>query len=188
MPRRCSRGSAPTTAARSSSSREHSERLRKSAELLGFELPWSVEEIDAACNEVLKANGFTDAYMRPVAWRGSEQMGVAPKGTKPHLAIAAGNGANISTRRSRQGHPPRHRAVAAARALHRADRIQGGRPVHDLHAVEAACRGRGYDDALMFDWRGQVAEATGANAFFVATARCTRRRPTASSTASPAGR
>ncbi len=60
---------------------EHSARLRKSAELLGFELPWSVEQIDAACNEVVKANGFTDAYVRPVAWRGSEQMGVSPKGT-----------------------------------------------------------------------------------------------------------
>ena len=68
---------------------EHSERLRKSASLLGFELPWTVEEIDAACNEVLKANGLTDAYMRPVAWRGSESMGVAPGKTKPHLAIAA---------------------------------------------------------------------------------------------------
>src|SRR5690348_13436701 len=70
--------------------REHSERLRRSASLLGFELPWTVEEIDAACYEVLKANNFTDAYMRPVAWRGSESMGVAPGNTKPHLAIAAG--------------------------------------------------------------------------------------------------
>ena len=68
---------------------QHSERLRRSAEILGFEIPWTVEEIDAACNEVVKANGFTDAYVRPVAWRGSEQMGVSPKGTKPHLAIAA---------------------------------------------------------------------------------------------------
>ena len=68
---------------------EHSERLRKSAALLGFELPWSVDEITAACIEVLKANNFTDAYMRPVAWRGSESMGVAPGKTRPHLAIAA---------------------------------------------------------------------------------------------------
>jgi branched-chain amino acid aminotransferase len=69
--------------------REHSERLRKSASLLGFELPWTVEQIDAACNAVLKANGLTDAYMRPVAWRGAESMGVAPGNTRPHLAIAA---------------------------------------------------------------------------------------------------
>ena len=67
---------------------DHSARLRKSAALIGFELPWSVAEIDAACEEVLAASGLSDAYMRPVAWRGSEQMGVAPKGTRPHLAIA----------------------------------------------------------------------------------------------------
>src|SRR5919107_4172014 len=54
--------------------REHSERLHESARILGFQIPWSPEEIDAACNEVLKANGLTDAYMRPVAWLGSEQM------------------------------------------------------------------------------------------------------------------
>ncbi len=68
---------------------EHSARLRRSASLLGFELPWTVEEIDAACYEVLKANNFVDAYLRPLAWRGSESMGVAPGNTKPHLAIAA---------------------------------------------------------------------------------------------------
>ena len=69
--------------------REHSERLRNSARLLGFDIPWSVEEIDAASKEVLKANGLADAYVRPIAWRGSERMGVSPTGTKPHLAIAA---------------------------------------------------------------------------------------------------
>lgn len=71
--------------------RDHSERLRRSAELLGFEIPWSAEQIDAACEEVLQANGLTDAYVRPVSWRGSESMGVSPKGTEPHLAIAAWN-------------------------------------------------------------------------------------------------
>ena len=68
---------------------EHSERLRKSAALLGFELPWTTAEIDAACKEVLAASGLADAYMRPVAWLGSEKMGVSPTGTRPHLAIAA---------------------------------------------------------------------------------------------------
>jgi len=68
---------------------EHSERLRRSASLLGFELPWSVGEINAACKEVLNANGLTHAYMRPLAWRGSESMGVAPGRTQPHLAISA---------------------------------------------------------------------------------------------------
>jgi branched-subunit amino acid aminotransferase/4-amino-4-deoxychorismate lyase len=79
---------------------EHSARLRKSAELLGFELPWTVEEIDEACNEVVKANGLTDAYVRPVAWLGSEKMGVSPKGTKPHMAIAAWDWGNIMRRTS----------------------------------------------------------------------------------------
>ena len=68
---------------------EHSRRLHKSAQILGFEIPWSVEQVDAACKEVLKANKLVDAYLRPVAWRGSEQMGVTARGTKPHLAIAA---------------------------------------------------------------------------------------------------
>src|SRR3990170_5136840 len=52
---------------------EHSERLKRSAQLLDFEIPWSVEQIDAACRQVLEANCMTDAYMRPLAWRGSEQ-------------------------------------------------------------------------------------------------------------------
>ena len=67
---------------------EHSTRLRKSARLLDFEIPFSVEDIDAACREVLAANGLEDAYMRPLAWRGSEQMGVSAQRAKIHLAIA----------------------------------------------------------------------------------------------------
>ena len=69
--------------------REHSERLHTSARLLGMDIPYSVEELDAACKEVLKANNLVDAYMRPVAWRGSEQMGVTARGTQCHVAIAA---------------------------------------------------------------------------------------------------
>jgi len=68
---------------------QHSERLKKSGEVLGFEIPYSVAEIDEACREVLRANNLQDAYMRPVAWRGSEQMGVSAQQTKIHLAIAA---------------------------------------------------------------------------------------------------
>src|SRR4028118_871781 len=70
---------------------DHSARLKRSAELIGFEIPYSVAEIDTACEQVLEANNLVDAYMRPVAWRGSESMGVNPVGTKPHLAIAAWN-------------------------------------------------------------------------------------------------
>ena len=147
---------------------DHSARLRKSAELIGFELPWSVAEIDAACEQVLAASGLTDGYMRPVAWRGSEQMGVAPKGTKPHLAIACWYWGKYFDE------------AKAAKGI-RLDIAEWRRPAPYTAPVHSKAAGlymiatmskqhadaRGYDDALMFDWRGQVAEATGANAFFV---------------------
>ena len=147
---------------------DHSARLRKSAALIGFELPWSVAEIDAACEEVLAASGLSDAYMRPVAWRGSEQMGVAPKGTRPHLAIAC-------------WHWGKYFDEAKAAKGIRLDIAEWRRPAPYTAPVHSKAAGlymiasmskqhadaRGFDDALMFDWRGQVAEATGANAFFV---------------------
>ena len=147
---------------------DHSVRLRNSAQLLGFELPWTVEEIDAACNEVVKANGFTDAYVRPVAWRGSEQMGVSPKGTKPHLAIAAWEwgkyfAPEIAAKGLRLDIAPWRRPAPYTAPVHsKAAGLYMIATLSKKHADE-----RGYDDALMFDWRGQVAEATGANAFFV---------------------
>ncbi|QDP20627.1 branched-chain amino acid aminotransferase [Sphingomonas xanthus] len=147
---------------------DHSARLRKSAELLGFELPWTVDEIDAACNEVLKANGLTDAYMRPVAWRGSEQMGVSPKGTKPHLAIAAWEWGKyfkpeIAAKGLRLDIAPWRRPAPYTAPVHsKAAGLYMIATLSKKHADD-----RGYDDALMFDWRGQVAEATGANTFFI---------------------
>jgi len=147
---------------------EHSARLRRSAELLGFELPWSVEEINAACYETMAANNMKDCYVRPVAWRGSEQMGVAAQRTKPHLAIAVWYwGAYFGDEQVRNGI--------------RLDVAEWRRPAPYTAPVHSKAAGlymiatlskhrasdRGFDDALMFDWRGQVAEATGANAFFV---------------------
>ena len=148
---------------------EHSERLRHSAQLIGFDIPYTVAQIDAACNAVLEANDLTDAYLRPVAWRGSESMGVNPQGTRPHLAIAAWNWGKY--------YPPEK----AARGI-RLDIAPWRRPapytapVHakasGLYMIasmsKAHADGRGYDDALMMDWRGQIAEATGANVFFIA--------------------
>jgi branched-chain amino acid aminotransferase len=148
--------------------REHSERLRNSASLLGFELPWTVEEIDAACNEVVKANGFTDAYLRPVAWRGSESMGVGPGITKPHLAIAAWEwGKYYDPRISADGirldiAPWRRPAPYTAPTASKASGLYMICTLSKQHAEQG-----GYNDALMFDWRGRVAEATGANVFFV---------------------
>lgn len=147
---------------------EHSTRLRKSASILGFDLPWSVEEIDAACKETLKANGLEDAYMRPIAWRGSEQMGVSAQLTKPHMAIAVWPwGAYFGEEAIRKGlrldispwrRPAPYTAPTNAKA--------SGLYMIATMAKHAA-EDKGYNDALMFDWRGQIAESTGANAFFV---------------------
>ncbi len=147
---------------------EHSERLRNSASLLGFELPWSVEQIDAACIEVLAANKMSDAYMRPVAWRGSEQMGVSPKGTKPHLAIACWYwGKYFDEAKAAKGirldMAPWRRPAPYTAPVH--SKAAGLYMIATMSKAHADARG--FDDALMLDWRGQVAEATGANVFFV---------------------
>lgn len=147
---------------------DHSRRLRQSAELLGYEIPWTVDQIDAACNQVVEANGLTDAYVRPIAWRGSELMGVTAGKAPPHLAIAAWDwGKYFDEEKAAKGlrldiAPYRRPAPYTA-------------PVHSkasgLYMICTYSRQiaeqRGFDDALMMDWRGQVAESTGANVFFV---------------------
>lgn len=149
--------------------REHTERLHKSARLLGFEIPWSVEEIETACYEVVKANGWTDAYVRPVAWRGSESMGVAPGNTKPHLAIAAWQwGKYFDPAIAKNGirleiAPWRRPAPYTAPTESKAAGLYMICTLSKQHAES-----HGYNDAMMLDWRGRVAEATGANIFFVA--------------------
>ncbi len=147
---------------------EHSARLRRSAELLGFEIPWSLEQIDDACREVLHANGLEDAYMRPVAWRGSEQMGVSAQRTRIHLAIAAWEwgayfgddaaqrGVRLDISRWRRPAPYTAPTASKAAGLYMICTIS-------KHAAERA----GYADALMLDYRGYVAETTGANVFLV---------------------
>ena len=149
--------------------REHTERLHRSARLLGFEIPWTADEIDTACYEVLKANGWADAYIRPLAWRGSESMGVAPGKTKPHLAIAAWEwGKYYGDELAKQGirmdiAPWRRPAPYTAPSESKAAGLYMICTLSKQHAEQ-----RGYEDALMLDWRGRVAEATGANVFFVA--------------------
>lgn len=146
---------------------DHSQRLIDSAKILGFELPWTRDQIDAACMEVVKANGLANGYVRPIAWRGSEQMGVSAQKTRPHMAVAAWDwGAYFG--------------AASEKGL-RLDIAEWRRPAPFTAPVQAKAAGlymictmskhkaeaRGFNDALMFDWRGQVAEGTGANAFFV---------------------
>jgi branched-chain amino acid aminotransferase len=147
---------------------DHSTRLHRSANILGFQIPWSVAELDAACREVLEANNLVDAYMRPVAWRGSEQMGVTAANAPPHVAIAAWEwGKYFDPEKAAKGlrlDIANYRRPAPYTA-----------PVHSKAAglymictlARQQAEARGYDDALMYDWRGQVAEATGANVFFV---------------------
>jgi branched-chain amino acid aminotransferase len=147
--------------------RQHSERLINSARILGFELPWTAEQIDAACNETLKANGLTDAYVRPVAWRGSEQMGVSAQKTKPHLAVAVWEWGKyfdpaVAAKGLRLDIAPWRRPAPHTAPVH--SKAAGLYMIATMSKHHA--EGRGFNDALMFDWRGQVAEATGANAFF----------------------
>lgn len=146
----------------------HNQRLLDSARVMGFEIPYGVDELTAATNEVLKANDISDGYVRPVAWRGSEQMGVAAQQTRIHVAIAAWpwpsyfspeaklKGIRLQISDWRRPDPRTAPTKAKAAGLYMICTLS-------KHKAEA----EGYDDALMYDWRGQVAEATGANIFFL---------------------
>ncbi|MBC8339254.1 MAG: branched-chain amino acid aminotransferase [Rhodospirillales bacterium] len=147
---------------------EHSERLAFSAKALGFELPYSVAEIDAACIETCKANNIVDGYVRPIAWRGSEMMGVSAQASRINVAIAAWDwpsyfspearmkGIRLKTSKWRRPSPETEPVHAKAAGLYMICTLSK----HDAEQ-------QGYDDCLMLDWRGQVAEATGANIFMV---------------------
>jgi branched-chain amino acid aminotransferase len=149
-------------------STEHSERLRNSAEILDFEIPYSVAEIDAAKRLVLEKNGQSDAYVRPVAWRGSEMMGVSAQHNRIHLAIATWEwpsyfdpaekmkGIRLDMAEYRRPDPLTAPSAAKAAGLYMICTIS-------KHRAER----KGYADALMLDWQGRVAECTGANVFFI---------------------
>lgn len=147
--------------------RAHTERLLSSGRLLGFEIPWSAEAIDDACREVLSRNGLSDGYLRPIAWRGSERLAVAARDTRIHLAIAAWAWPNLfgedRLRGIRLGMA--HWRRPAPDTAPTASKASGLYMIGTLakHAAEE----EGFDDALMLDFRGDVAEATGANIFFV---------------------
>ena len=147
---------------------EHTERLKESARILDFEIPYSVEEIDQACRDTLAKQGFKDAYVRPVAWRGSEMMAVSAQHSKIHLAIAVWEwpsyfdpeqrlkGLKLDVSEWRRPDPRTIPCKAKAAGLYMICTLS-------KHAAER----KGFADALMLDWRGQVAECTGANIFFV---------------------
>ena len=148
--------------------REHSERLHRSANILDFEIPYSVEELDRACKETAERMGLQDCYVRPIAWRGPEAMGVSAQATKIHTAVAVWEWPSYFSPEDRQ------RGVRLTRAKY-------SRPAPFTAPTEAKASGlymictiskhlaekEGYTDALMLDWRGSVAESTGSNIFLV---------------------
>ena len=148
--------------------REHTERLFNSARLLDFTIPYSLDEIDAVCRELLVLNGLSDAYVRPVAWRGSEMMGVSAQTNRINAAVAVWNwpsyfspeerlkGIRLDISEWRRPDPRTIPAKSKAAGLYMICTLS-------KHAAER----KGYADALMFDWHGLVAEATGANIFFI---------------------
>ncbi len=147
---------------------QHTERLHASANMLGFEIPFSTETIDHACRQVVAANGLVDGYVRPIAWRGSEMMGVSAQSNTIHLAIAAWDwgsyfdpeerlkGIRLAMAEYCRPDPRTAPSKSKATGLYMICTLE-------KHRAEA----KGYADALMLDWRGHVAEATGANVFFV---------------------
>ncbi|HEX5846854.1 MAG TPA: branched-chain amino acid aminotransferase [Rhodoplanes sp.] len=149
-------------------STEHSERLKRSAQALDFEIPYSVAEIDAAKRLVLERNRQRDAYLRPVAWRGSEMMGVSAQANAIHLAIASWQwpsyfnpaqrlkGIRLDLAEYRRPDPATAPSGAKASGLYMICTVS-------KHRAER----KGYADAMMLDWQGRVAECTGANIFFV---------------------
>ncbi|MGO8833112.1 MAG: branched-chain amino acid aminotransferase [Roseiarcus sp.] len=149
-------------------SSKHSERLKESARILDFEVPYSAGQIDAAKALVLQKSGFADAYVRPIAWRGSEMMGVSAQHNTIHLAIAAWDwpsyfdpaqrmkGIRLDVADYRRPDPATAPCRSKAAGLYMICTIS-------KHKAER----RGYADALMLDWQGRVAECTGANVFFI---------------------
>ncbi len=149
-------------------SRDHSERLHKSANYIDFQIPWTVDEIEGAKQQVLRAERLSDGYVRAVAWRGAgEDMGVASARNPVHLAIAAWEwgayygdaktkGAKLDISKWKRPSPETIPCHAKAAGLYMICTMS-------KHAAEA----KGCSDAMMFDYRGYVAEATGANIFFV---------------------
>jgi branched-chain amino acid aminotransferase len=148
--------------------KEHSERLKHSAALLDFDIPFSVAEIEAAKRLVVERNGTPEAYIRPIAWRGSEQLGVSAQNNQIHLAIATWEwpsyfdpaqrlkGIRLNLADYRRPDPRTAPCLAKAAGLYMICTVE-------KHRAER----RGYADAMMLDWEGRVAECTGANIFFI---------------------
>ena len=148
--------------------KEHTARLFKSAETLGMKIPFTQDEINAACIEAAEVQNIKDGYIRPVAFRGSEMMAVSAQNTKIHVAIAVWEwpsyfdpkeklkGIRLAISDWKRPAPDTAPTQAKAAGLYMICTLS-------KHAAEA----KGYADAMMLDYRGYVAEATGANMFFI---------------------
>ena len=148
--------------------REHSERLHQSAKLIGFDIPYSVDELMAAKKAVLAKQNITNGYLRPVAWRGSEMMAISAQATTIHVAIAAWEWPSYFSPELREkglGLQISSWARPAPNTAPTASKAAGLYMICTMskHAAEKD----GFNDALMLDYRGYIAEATGANLFFV---------------------
>ncbi len=147
---------------------EHTQRLFNSARLLDFEIPYTVEEIDQACIEAVAAQNIVDGYVRPVAWRGSEMMGVSAQISKINVAIAVWEWPSYFSPEER------FKGIRLDQAIYRRPdpaTIPCKSKAAGLYMIctlsKHAAEKKGYADALMLSHDGHVAEATGANVFFV---------------------
>ncbi len=145
---------------------DHSKRLVKSAEHMGYEIPFTVEQIDKACNDTLAKSGLGDAYIRPIAWRGSDMMGVASKNNQIHLAVAVWHWGNYFEDKMKG-----IRLCWADWKRPAPDTIPCKSKGAGLYMIctmsKDAAQAKGFDDALMVDYKGRVAECTGAHIFFI---------------------
>ena len=147
---------------------EHSERLIRSGKLLGFDVPYTVEELNKASEEIVKKQGIEDGYVRPVAWRGSEQMAILTTLTSVHVAIACWQwpayytdeskrkGAKLTWAEWKRPSPETAPTEAKAAGLYMIGTMSKNTAFH-----------KGFQEAMMLDWRGFVAETTSSNVFFV---------------------
>ena len=147
---------------------EHNARLHKSAEMLGFKIPYTPEQLDKACEDIIQKNSIVNGYIRPFAWRGSEQMAILTNKSSTHVAIACWTwpsyfgdeakmkGLRLTVASWKRPSPETAPSASKAAGLYMICTLSKNKAVED-----------GYDDALMLDYRGYLAEATGANIFLI---------------------
>ncbi len=145
---------------------DHTRRLINSANIMGYEIPFAAEQINDACKETLAKSGLGNAYMRPFAWRGSDMMGVASKNNRIHLGVACWHWGSYFEDKMKG-----IRMCISDWKRPAPDTIPCKSKGAGLYMIctlsKDAAQAKGYDDALMYDYRGRVAECTGAHIFLI---------------------